>query len=74
MGAVKPTVAEWAKQRAGYRVLDGRFMEIEQAVATEKDGERSVLYLRKFVDEVKSNGFVAAALARSGQKEASVAP
>ena len=31
-------------------------------------------YLREFVDEMKASGFVAAALDRSGQKEAAVAP
>ena len=65
---------EWAKKNPGYRVLDGRFMIIEQAMATPKDRERSVEYLRNFVEEQKANGFVAAALARSGQKDAIVAP
>ena len=74
LAGVKPTVAEWAKQNPGYRVLEGRFMVIEQAMATQKDRERSTEYLQRFVKQAKSNGFVAAALARSGQKEASLAP
>jgi polar amino acid transport system substrate-binding protein len=74
LAGVKPALVEWAKNNPGYRVLEGRFMIIEQAMVTQKDRERSVEYLRKFVEEQKANGFVAAALARSGQKDASVAP
>jgi len=74
LAGVKPALVEWAKSHPGYRVLDGRFMVIEQAMATQKDRERSAIYLREFVEDVKSNGLVAAALARSGQKNATIAP
>ena len=74
LAGVKAAVVEWTKKNPGYRVLDGRFMIIEQAMAMPKDRERSIEYLRKFVEEQKANGFVAAALARSGQKDAIVAP
>lgn len=74
LAGVKAALVEWAKGKPQYRVLDGRFMIIEQAMATPKDRERAAEYLRKFVEEQKANGFVAAALARSGQKDAIVAP
>src|SRR4051812_21323187 len=74
LAGVKLALVEWAKRNPGYRVLDGRFMIIEQAMATRKDRERSAEYLRQFVEEQKANGLVAAALARSGQKDAVVAP
>ena len=74
LAGVKAALVDWAKTHPGYRVLDGRFMIIEQAMATQKDRDRSVEYLGKFIEEQKANGFVAAALARSGQKDAIVAP
>jgi polar amino acid transport system substrate-binding protein len=74
LAGVKAALADWVKANRGYRVLDGRFMIIEQAMVTQKDRERSAEYLRKFVEEQKANGLVAAALARSGQKDAVVAP
>jgi len=74
LAGVKAAVVEWAKKNPGYRVLDGRFMIIEQAMAMPKDRERSIEYLRKFVEEQKANGFVAAALRRSNQPDAAVAP
>jgi len=69
--AVDPKRAEDTAFSAPYVILEGG---IEQAMATPKDRERGAEYLRKFVEEQKANGFVAAALARSGQKDAIVAP
>ena len=58
----------------GLRLVEPRFMEIRQAVATTKNRtDTAIAFLREFVETVKANGFVADALARSGQ-DATVAP
>jgi polar amino acid transport system substrate-binding protein len=56
------------------RVLDGRFMVIEQAMGTPAGREAGVAYLRSFVERMKASGFVASALARHGIQGARVAP
>jgi polar amino acid transport system substrate-binding protein len=49
-------------------------MQIRQAVATTKNRtDTAIAFLREFIETVKANGFVADALARSGQ-DATVAP
>jgi polar amino acid transport system substrate-binding protein len=49
-------------------------MQIRQAVATTKNRtDAAIGFLREFVETMKANGFVADALARSGQ-DATVAP
>ena len=63
-----------AKRVPGVRVLDGRFMVINQAMATPKGRLAGALYLDAFVEEMKASGFVAAALARHGIEGAAVAP
>jgi len=63
-----------AKRVPGVRVLDGRFMVINQAMATPKGRLASASYLNAFVEEMKASGFVAAALARHGIEGAAVAP
>jgi polar amino acid transport system substrate-binding protein len=64
-----------ARQQPGLRVLDGRFMAIEQAMGTPRTrGEAGVAYLRGFVEEMKSSGFVAQALQRHRIEGAAVAP
>lgn len=59
----------------GLRLLDGRFMIIQQAMGTPKNrGDEAVRYLHTFVEEMKANGFVAQALTRHAIEGASVAP
>jgi polar amino acid transport system substrate-binding protein len=54
--------------------MDGRFMEIQQAMGTPKGRSAGARYLHAFVEEMKATGFVADALKRSNQPDASVAP
>jgi polar amino acid transport system substrate-binding protein len=54
--------------------MDGRFMEIQQAMGTPKERAAAAHYLRDFVEEMKASGFVADALKRSNQLDAAVAP
>jgi polar amino acid transport system substrate-binding protein len=74
LAGVKAVLVDYARTHPGYRVLPGRFMVIEQALALPRGRPLAARYLREFVDEMKASGFVAASLARSGQKEAAVAP
>src|SRR5947209_7997363 len=71
---VKQPIAAYAKAHPDVRVMDGRFMEIRQAMGTPRGREAAAAYLRKFVEEMKASGFVAAALQRSNQPDAAVAP
>ncbi len=49
------------------RMLPDSFMQIRQAMGTRQGRDIGARYLRAFVDEMKASGFVADALARSGQ-------
>ena len=68
------TVEAYAKTHPDARLLPGRFMVINQAVATPKARLAAAAYSNDFVEEMKASGFVARALAASGQTDASVAP
>lgn len=58
----------------GLRLLDGRFMVIQQAVGIRLSrGPQAIGYLKAFVEDMKAAGFVAQALARHGIEGASVA-
>ena len=64
-----------AREKPGLRLLDGRFMVIQQAMGVPKSrGEEAASYLAAFVEEMKAGGFVADALQRHGIEGASVAP
>jgi polar amino acid transport system substrate-binding protein len=72
-GVKQPLVA-YARANADTRVIPGRFQVIEQAVGIPQGREAALPWLRAFVEEMKASGFVARALAASGQAEAEVAP
>ena len=71
---VKQQLQADAKRVAGVRLLDGRFMVIQQALATAKGRGPAVAYFAAFIEEMKASGFVARALAENGIEGASVAP
>jgi polar amino acid transport system substrate-binding protein len=58
----------------GSRVLDGRFMGVQQSIAVPKGHETGLGYLRQVVEEVKASGLIARAIERTGARGVSVAP
>lgn len=72
---VKQQLEADARSTIGLRLLDERFMVIQQAMGTPKSrGRKAAETLCAFVDEMKASGFVAQALTRHGIAGASVAP
>src|SRR5215203_2803128 len=54
---VKQQLLAFAKTQPNVRVLEGRFMAIEQAMGTPKGRDAGARYLRQFVEDVKASGF-----------------
>jgi polar amino acid transport system substrate-binding protein len=71
---VKQPLVTYAKTNPGVRLLDGRFMVIEQALGTLKGRPAGAAYLRQMIEELKASGFVAQSLKASNQFDAAVAP
>ncbi len=64
-----------ASRRPGLRLLAGRFMVIQQAMGLPKSrGGKAAAVLRLFVEEMKAQGFIDAAMKRHGIAGVSVAP
>jgi polar amino acid transport system substrate-binding protein len=73
-GGVKQALQKFIAAHPDGRLIDQRFMEIRQAMGTAKGRLAGAAYLCSFIEEMKASGFVADALKRSGQAEATVAP
>ena len=73
-GGVRQPLEHYARTDPSVRVMDGRFMAIQQAMGMPKGRPRAHDYLKGFVEEMKASGFVADALKRSNQPDAVVAP
>ena len=71
---IREPMTDFVGSHPGYRLIPGRFMEIRQAVGTVRTKRPETRqFLHGLVEELKSAGFVADALRRSGQT-AAVAP
>ena len=72
---VKPQLEAELPRIPGLRMLPGRFMVISQAMGLPKSrGEEAAAHLHQFVEDMKSSGVVADALARHRIEGATVAP
>ena len=71
---VRSPLLRFAQSRPDLRVIDGRFMVIEQAMGTPIGRLTAAKYIRGLIEDLKASGFVAAGLERSGQHDAVVAP
>jgi len=58
----------------GSKVLEDRFMVIEQAIGLPKGRDAGLAYAKAFIEEMKASGFVAQALEKSGVRGVPVAP
>jgi len=58
----------------GSRILEGRFMAVQQAIGTSRANEAAAAWLRDFVEEAKASGLVASLIAKHGVQGLSVAP
>jgi polar amino acid transport system substrate-binding protein len=64
----------YAAKWPGARVLDGRFLAVEHAIATPMGREAGLSYLRDFVEHAKRAGLVQQAIDRRGVPGVHVAP
>ena len=74
VAGVKQHLIANAAKLPGSRVLDGRFMAIQQALGIPKGHDAGLKYLREFIEDVKASGLVAQAIAKAGISGVSIAP
>ncbi|RZU15439.1 polar amino acid transport system substrate-binding protein [Kribbella rubisoli] len=72
---IRQPIAAYVAEHPDLRVIDERFMQIQQAVGTARSKHPdTVAYLHDVVEDLKASGFIAASLAASGPADAAVAP
>jgi polar amino acid transport system substrate-binding protein len=72
---IRQPMTAFVAAHPGFRLIPERFMEIRQAVGTTRTRRpETVEFLTNLVEELKASGFVAEALRRSNQPDATVAP
>ena len=74
VAGVKQSLLVNAERLPGSRLLDGRFMAIQQALGIPIGRDAGANYLREFIEDVKASGLVMRAMERAGVRGVSVAP
>jgi polar amino acid transport system substrate-binding protein len=71
---IRQPMTEFVNTHPGVRLIEGPFMEIQQAMGTTRTRKPdTVKFLRAFVEELKASGFVADSLRRANRADATVA-
>jgi polar amino acid transport system substrate-binding protein len=74
LAGLKPGLLADLDKLPGARILEGKFMSVQQAIGTAKKNTVGAAYLRDFVEEAKASGLVARLIARHKVRGLSVAP
>ncbi len=72
---VRQPMAEFVRSHPAFRLIEGPFMQIRQAMGTARTRRpETIQFLRAFVEELKASGFVTDALRRANLPDVTVAP
>ena len=74
LGGLTQALLGLAPKLSGSRLLEGRFMGVQQSIAVPKGKDAGLGFLRGVVEDAKRSGLVARAIERTGAKGVSVAP
>jgi polar amino acid transport system substrate-binding protein len=74
LAGLKPRLLTDQQKNPGSRVLEGQLTTVQQSIGVPKSHEAAARYLKEFAEDVKSSGFVAAAIARHKVPGVTVAP
>ena len=72
LAGVRQPLVKLAASHPDWRLLDGRFMAINQAMCTPQGHPAGAAFLNEFVASAKASGFVAAALRADGHDDVTV--
>lgn len=74
LAGLKPRLLTDVETLPGARLLEGKFMAVQQAIGTPRANAAAAKWLTEFVAEAISSGFVAGLIDKHGVKGLSVAP
>ncbi len=74
LAGLRPRLLADLRRIPGARILDGRFMAVQQAIGTPRGRTAGARFLAEFVEQAKASGFVAGLIERFGADGLSVAP
>jgi polar amino acid transport system substrate-binding protein len=74
LAGLKQALFDLLERSSGARILEGRFMGVQQSIAVPRGRAAGLAYLRRVVEDAKASGLVARAIEKTGARGVSVAP
>lgn len=74
LAGLRPRLLSDVQKLPGARILDGQFTAVQQAIGTARGNDAAADFLRSFVEDAKTSGFVAGLIDRHKVRGLSVAP
>jgi polar amino acid transport system substrate-binding protein len=74
LAGLRPRLLSDVEKLPGARILDGKFMSVQQAIGTGRKNAAAAAFLRAFVAEVKASGFVQQLIDKHKVRGLTVAP
>ncbi|BBK41195.1 ABC transporter substrate-binding protein [Allostella vacuolata] len=74
LAGLRPRLLSDVKGLPGARILDGKFMAVQQAIGTARGNTAAAQFLAAFVEEAKASGLVGRLIEKHGAHGLSVAP
>jgi polar amino acid transport system substrate-binding protein len=74
LAGLRPRLLADVEKLPGTRLIDGKFMSVQQAIGTPRKNQAASTFLRGFVEEAKTSGLVARLIERHKVRGLSVAP
>jgi polar amino acid transport system substrate-binding protein len=74
LAGLRPGLLKDVVKVPGYRILDGKFTAVQQAVGTARANSAGAAFLSVFVEDAKTSGLVASFIAKHKVRGLSVAP
>jgi polar amino acid transport system substrate-binding protein len=74
LAGLRPRLLTDLEKLPGTRLIDGKFMSVQQAIGTPRRNTTAPAFLRSFVEEAKASGLVARLIDRHKVRGLSVAP
>jgi len=74
LAGLRPALIGDAAKVPGGRILEGRFMAVQQAIGASRKNTAAAAFLRDFIEEMKASGFVASLIEKHKVRGLTVAP
>jgi polar amino acid transport system substrate-binding protein len=73
-GGLRPGLLKDLEKYPDYKILDGKFTAVQQAVGCNKPATEGARYIAEFVEHAKKSGLIASLIEKHKVKGLSVAP